>query len=191
MGQPVVPGALVAYSSEVKHEVLDVPAGTVVSATAACAMARGARRLLGSDVAVAVTGVGGPEPEDGRVPGTVFLAVDGPGDHHRVLRLKLAGDPGEVCAAAAEAALEMLARGWSTADRQRWTTRSHAVRCVTSIRRPSTISPAAASIVAAAASQAVGKEVWVAIKPNPTGRRTHPRTRRPARSTWPPPAPTG
>ena len=103
-------GAVVAYSSEVKYEVLDVPAGPVVSSAAASAMARGARRLLGSDVAVAVTGVGGPEPEGGRVPGTVFLAVDGPGDH-RVLRLELAGDPGEVCAAAAEAALEMLVAG--------------------------------------------------------------------------------
>lgn len=101
-------GGLVAYSSQVKHDVLDVPDGPVVSAEAAEAMARGARRLLGSDVAVAVTGAGGPDPQDGREPGTVFVAVSDPAgaaseEHH------LPGDPGRVCAAATATALRMLA----------------------------------------------------------------------------------
>jgi nicotinamide-nucleotide amidase len=100
-------GALVAYSSEVKHDVLDVPPGPVVSAEAAVAMARGVRRLLGADLAVAVTGAGGPDPEDGRDPGTVFLAVAREhGDDVR--RLLLDGDPGEILAATAEHALQML-----------------------------------------------------------------------------------
>jgi nicotinamide-nucleotide amidase len=102
-------GSLVAYSSKVKHEVLDVPAGPVVSAAAASAMARGVRRLLRADVAVAVTGAGGPEGQDGQEPGTVFLAVDDGADQ-RVQRLDLDGDdPAAVCEAAAEAALKLLA----------------------------------------------------------------------------------
>lgn len=100
-------GALVAYASEVKHEVLDVPDGPVVSAEAAVAMARGVRRLLRADVAVAVTGVGGPDEQDGCEPGTVFLAVERDGDH-RVRRLDLDGDPPAVCATSAEEALRML-----------------------------------------------------------------------------------
>jgi nicotinamide-nucleotide amidase len=100
-------GSLVAYASEVKYEVLGVPRGPVVSAEAASEMARGARRLLGADVALGVTGAGGPDPQDGRDPGTVFLAVDCPEDH-RVLRLELGGDPTAVCAGAADAAVAML-----------------------------------------------------------------------------------
>jgi nicotinamide-nucleotide amidase len=100
-------GSLVAYSSEVKHDVLDVPDGPVVSAEAARAMARGVRRLLGADVAVAVTGVGGPTPQDGQAPGTVYVAVDD-GRRQRVQRLELTGEPPEVCAAAADATLSLL-----------------------------------------------------------------------------------
>jgi nicotinamide-nucleotide amidase len=103
-------GAVVAYHSEVKHDVLGVPPGPVVSASAAAEMARGARRLLGADVAVAVTGAGGPDPQDGREPGTVFLAVDSD-EAHRSVRLKIpAEDPAEVCATTATTALRMLAQ---------------------------------------------------------------------------------
>ena len=55
-------GGIVAYSSAVKYDLLDVPGGPVVSEAAAVAMARAAGRLLNADVAVAVTGVGGPDP---------------------------------------------------------------------------------------------------------------------------------
>lgn len=100
-------GAVVAYASEVKFDVLGVPAGPVVSAEAAAAMARGARRLLGADIAVAVTGAGGPAPQDGRPPGTVFVAVcDGTGV--AVEERAFPGSPAEVCAAATEAALTSL-----------------------------------------------------------------------------------
>ena len=57
-------GGIVAYSSAVKHDLLGVPGGPVVSEAAAAAMARAAGRLLEADVAVAVTGVGGPDPQD-------------------------------------------------------------------------------------------------------------------------------
>jgi nicotinamide-nucleotide amidase len=100
-------GSLVAYASETKHEVLGVPDGPVVSAEAAGAMARGIRRLLNADLAVAVTGAGGPGSQDGRDPGTVFLAVQD-GDDVEVLRLDLDGSPEEICSATAEAALRAL-----------------------------------------------------------------------------------
>ena len=108
-------GGLVAYSSEVKHAVLDVPPGPVVTATAASAMVRGVRKLLGADVAVAVTGAGGPGGQDGRDPGTVFLAFDG-GDDHRVTRLNLDGEPKAVCATSTVAALRMLVEGLEARD---------------------------------------------------------------------------
>lgn len=100
-------GALVAYSSEVKHDVLGVPPGPVVSEPAARAMAEGVRKLLGADVAVATTGAGGPSPQDGAEPGTVYLAVSGAGAG-TVLRLELEGDPGAVCDDAAAQALRAL-----------------------------------------------------------------------------------
>lgn len=81
-------GAVVAYASEVKFDLLGVPRGPVVCRPAAEAMARGACRRLGADLAVGTTGAGGPEPQDGQPPGTVWLAVVWPGgvhaeEHHR------------------------------------------------------------------------------------------------------------
>lgn len=88
-------GSIVSYASDVKREVLGVPPGPVVSDEAAEAMAEGACRVLGCDVAVAVTGVAGPDPQEGMPVGTVFfgLALDGettstmvrlPGDRQRI-----------------------------------------------------------------------------------------------------------
>jgi nicotinamide-nucleotide amidase len=101
-------GALVAYSREVKHDVLGVPDGPVVSGEAAIAMARGVRRLLTADVAVGVTGSGGPDPQDEQEPGTVYLAVDD-GAESEVRRLRLDEDVSDVLAAAVVQALVMLA----------------------------------------------------------------------------------
>lgn len=69
-------GSVVSYASDVKFQVLGVPEGPVVSAEAASAMAAGARRVLGADVGVAVTGVAGPDPQDGLEPGVVFVGFD-------------------------------------------------------------------------------------------------------------------
>lgn len=101
-------GAVVAYSREVKYDVLGVPVGPVVSEEAAAAMATGVAELLGADVGLALTGVGGPDPQDGESPGTVWLALCQGGDV-RTERLSLAGDPQQVCGDAAEHALMRLA----------------------------------------------------------------------------------
>jgi nicotinamide-nucleotide amidase len=84
-------GSIVSYDSDVKFDLLDVPDGPVVSATAAKAMALGARRMLGADVGLAVTGVAGPAEQDGQPVGTVFigLAID---DNVESAQLQLPGD---------------------------------------------------------------------------------------------------
>ena len=100
-------GGLVSYHDEVKHGVLGVDDGPVVTDPAARQMAHGVARLLGADVAVATTGAGGPDPQDGQPPGTVFVAVllDGEVDCRE---LHLDGDPEEVVARTTQAALELL-----------------------------------------------------------------------------------
>ena len=71
----VLRGSVVSYSSEVKFGLLDVPRGPVVSEDAAVAMAEGARRVLGADVALSLTGVAGPAEQDGQPVGTLCIAV--------------------------------------------------------------------------------------------------------------------
>jgi nicotinamide-nucleotide amidase len=101
-------GGVVAYHRGVKHELLGVTDEIVVSAQAASEMASGVRRVLGADVGVAVTGVAGPDPQDGRPPGTVFVAVDC-GDGPRSSELSLSGEPGDICTDTVSAALRMAA----------------------------------------------------------------------------------
>ena len=68
-------GAVVSYASDVKFGVLGVERGPVVSEEAAAQMARGAQRVLGCDIALALTGVAGPDEQDGRPVGTLCAAV--------------------------------------------------------------------------------------------------------------------
>ncbi|MCP4437262.1 MAG: competence/damage-inducible protein A [Actinomycetia bacterium] len=68
-------GGVVAYAPEVKQQSLGVPEGPVISEDAAKAMALGVRERLGADVALAATGVAGPDESEGQPPGTVCLAV--------------------------------------------------------------------------------------------------------------------
>ncbi|QLY34735.1 CinA family protein [Nocardia huaxiensis] len=100
-------GAVVAYSAQVKHEVLGVPEVPVVSETAARAMAAGVRSLLDADIAAAVTGVGGPDPQDGEPAGSVWLAVD-TGTERFARHEQFDGEPAEVLEQAVEVALTML-----------------------------------------------------------------------------------
>jgi nicotinamide-nucleotide amidase len=100
-------GSVVAYQEPVKFDVLGVREGPVVTAECAEEMARGAARLLGADVAVAATGVGGPGPSEGKPAGTVFVAVTVDGQVI-VRELDLAGEPGKILEDAATHALELL-----------------------------------------------------------------------------------
>ncbi len=77
-------GGVVGYATDVKRRLLGVEQDLVeqygvVSAECARAMADGVRELLGSTYAVSTTGVAGPESQEGRPVGTVFVGVAGPG----------------------------------------------------------------------------------------------------------------
>lgn len=100
-------GGVVSYSRRVKQRVLDVPEGPVVTAEAAKAMALGVQRLTGADVAVAVTGAGGPDGQDGQPPGTVFIASRA-GDLEHVEHHRFEGEPATVLAKTVSAALLVL-----------------------------------------------------------------------------------
>ena len=87
-------GGVVAYTNEVKRDVLGVGRELLdeygaVSAPVARAMAEGARRLLGCDIALASTGVAGPDRDDrGNEVGTAFVAIATPeGSYVRPLQL--------------------------------------------------------------------------------------------------------
>ena len=100
-------GGIVAYQEPVKFDVLGVEEGPVVTEDCARQMATGARKLLGADVAVSCTGVGGPDPSEGKPAGTVILAVASGGDLV-VRELALDGSPEEVLAETASHCLELL-----------------------------------------------------------------------------------
>ena len=68
-------GGVISYASEVKFGLLGVDPGPVVSETAAVQMAEGARRAVGSEVGLALTGVAGPDEQDGRPAGTLCIGI--------------------------------------------------------------------------------------------------------------------
>lgn len=71
-------GSVTSYAASVKADVLGVPESVIrekgtVSPECAIAMADGVRRLTGSDYSVSVTGVAGPDEDEGKSVGTVHL----------------------------------------------------------------------------------------------------------------------
>ncbi|HSL56758.1 MAG TPA: competence/damage-inducible protein A [Acidimicrobiales bacterium] len=102
-------GGVVSYASAVKHSVLGVPEGPVVTGEAAEAMADGVRRLLGADVGLGVTGVAGPTEQEGHRPGTVWfgLAID---DHVESMLVRLPGDRARIRQFATISLLDALRR---------------------------------------------------------------------------------
>lgn len=106
-------GGVVAYSNVSKETLLGVPREVLkrhgaVSAEAAKALASGARRLFGSDLGLAATGILGPT---GATPtksvGLTFIALDTP-DGVRLERHVFRGDRAHNRAASVEAALRLL-----------------------------------------------------------------------------------
>jgi nicotinamide-nucleotide amidase len=108
-------GGVVAYSNGVKEDELGVPRSVLerhgaVSAEVATAMAEGARKRLGADVAVAVTGVAGPGGGTEEKPvGLVFAHASGP-DGAEARRSELPGDREMIRGRATAAALHLVRR---------------------------------------------------------------------------------
>jgi nicotinamide-nucleotide amidase len=108
----VLRGAVVAYASDLKRELLGVDGALLervgaVDAAVATQMAGGVRARLSADWGVATTGVAGPQAQDGAPPGRVFVAVCGPAS----TRWRVADVPGgraAVRAGAVHEALELL-----------------------------------------------------------------------------------
>ena len=105
-------GGAVAYSPDAKRTVLGVSSETIddhgtVSERCALEMARGARRVFGADVGLSTTGVAGPDPLEGKEPGTVWVALAAEGaEEARTFRAP--GDREQVRRWAEQAALDLL-----------------------------------------------------------------------------------
>jgi PncC family amidohydrolase len=110
----VYQGGVVAYATDLKVGLLDVPETVVeqygvISAECALAMARGVRRVTGATYGVSTTGVAGPEQQEGKPVGTVFLALAGPDGHESVVALELVGDRAAIQDRTCEEALHLVA----------------------------------------------------------------------------------
>ncbi|HYW54133.1 MAG TPA: competence/damage-inducible protein A [Dongiaceae bacterium] len=109
-------GGIVAYANDVKTALLDVPERTLaqfgaVSEETAAAMARGARRRLGVDAAIATTGVAGPDGGTPEKPvGLVWYALSFGGDEIETRRLTFPGSRSDIRERATVAALGILWR---------------------------------------------------------------------------------
>jgi competence/damage-inducible protein CinA-like protein len=102
-------GGVVAYASDVKFDLLGVPEGPVVSEEAARAMAEGVRKALSADVGLGVTGVAGPELQEGQPVGTVFLGV-AIGEEVEAVGVRLPGDRRRIRDFATISLLDLLRR---------------------------------------------------------------------------------
>ncbi|MGI5929447.1 competence/damage-inducible protein A [Pseudoflavonifractor sp.] len=108
-------GGVVSYTNEVKAGVLGVPQEMLdefgaVSAQVAQAMAQGARKVLGCDLAVSLTGVAGPNPDDRNNPvGLIYVALDTP-EGTRVRELHLINGRARIRTVAATNAFDMVRR---------------------------------------------------------------------------------
>ncbi|RVW09735.1 CinA family protein [Prescottella agglutinans] len=108
----VLRGGLIVYATDLKGTLADVDAdvlaedGPVARRTAA-QLAEGATRRCVADWGVGLTGVAGPDSQDGHPPGTVYLGVSGP-DGTEVTALELRGDRWEIRLGSVHAAVSSL-----------------------------------------------------------------------------------
>ncbi len=105
-------GGIISYADSVKEALLKVSGQVLalhgaVSGPCAAAMAQGARTLTGADLAVAVTGVAGPEGGSPEKPlGTVWFGLAGQAVETELCRFD--GDRGAVRRQSVVKALELL-----------------------------------------------------------------------------------
>ncbi len=109
----VYKGGVISYCNELKHRILGVPMDVLdkfgaVSAPVAEAMAKGARAVCQTDVAVSVTGLAGPSGDEfGNPVGTVFIGYS---DENKTLarHFVFPGDREDVRNQAILAALDLI-----------------------------------------------------------------------------------
>lgn len=108
----VVRGGLVVYATGLKAQLAGVDralltAHGAVHPEVAAQLAEGARDRCGADWGLGLTGVAGPDPQDGVVPGTVHIGLAGPGVRD-VRTHWFEGDRGSVRTESVRAALLLL-----------------------------------------------------------------------------------
>lgn len=110
-------GGLVVYATDLKTRLAGVAEDLLaehgpVAPQVALELARGVRDRLSASWGVGVTGVAGPQPQDGKPVGTVFLSVVGPGPAagiESVSELNLTGDRNTIRVRIVEQAVALLA----------------------------------------------------------------------------------
>jgi len=109
-------GGLVVYATDLKHRLAGVDAALLarcgpVDPHVAVELARGARLRCAADIGVGLTGVAGPDPQNGVPVGTWYCAVLGPADREQLRRglPTASATRAEVRSAAVTAAVELLA----------------------------------------------------------------------------------
>ncbi|WP_274361391.1 competence/damage-inducible protein A [Paenibacillus thermotolerans] len=114
----VLKGGVVCYTNAVKHGVLGVPmellegdgAPGAVSEQTALELAKGVRKLTGSDWGISVTGVAGPSESEGKPVGLVYIGVAYPDGNAQAFRHQFAGNREMVKVRATKTALFHLWR---------------------------------------------------------------------------------
>lgn len=114
-------GGFVVYATDLKNVLAGVPERLLaergpVDPDVARALAEGARERCEATWGLATTGVAGPDPQDGKPVGLVFVAVAGP-DGAAVRELRLQGGRMQIRAATVEAVLDLLAESAGMAVR--------------------------------------------------------------------------
>jgi nicotinamide-nucleotide amidase len=106
-------GGVIAYATDLKQALLAVPVDLLrregaVHPQVAAAMAAGVARLCAATYGLAVTGVAGPEPQDGKPVGTVYAAVCGPGGRNWGRELRLYGSRERIRVETVDEAVDLL-----------------------------------------------------------------------------------
>ncbi|MGQ0841105.1 CinA family protein [Actinokineospora sp.] len=114
----VVRGGVVVYGTDLKTTLAGVDPALLaehgaVHPRVAVELARGARTRCGATIGIGLTGVAGPDPQDGVPAGTVHVALDS-GRGTRECPLAVRGTRADVRAAAVRAAMELLAADLAT-----------------------------------------------------------------------------
>lgn len=111
----ILTGSIVAYNNSVKEKILGVPHSVLseygaVSEQVAEAMAAGCRKVIGTDYAVAITGIAGPDGGTGQKPvGAVYVSLAGP-RYKRTMELHIAGNRSRIRYVASLHAFDLLRR---------------------------------------------------------------------------------
>lgn len=109
----VLRGGLVVYATDLKNTLAGVPGDVLeqhgaVSAETARALASGAASRCGADVGIGLTGVAGPDQQEGKAAGTVHVGLQVPGRGVWSVELALSGNRREIRESACTAAMALV-----------------------------------------------------------------------------------